>query len=126
MDEDNKIAKAEEWETWGIVELMGHQRIAGRLSEQEFGGKMLRVDVPATNGNQGYAKLCGPSSIYGVTFTDKETAIKMIELCNTLPFESWDLKREIHIEAERIAAARGSRPEIEQNEDGEDGEELGF
>lgn len=32
---------------WAIVELFGHQRIAGRISEQVFGGtNLIRVDVP--------------------------------------------------------------------------------
>ena len=33
---------------WAIVELMGHVRLAGRLSEEEkFGAKMGRLDIPA-------------------------------------------------------------------------------
>ena len=38
---------ADKFEQWGIVELMGHQRAAGRLSEESIGGaNMLRVDMP--------------------------------------------------------------------------------
>lgn len=34
-------------ETWAIVELMGHVRLAGRLSEEEkFGSKLGRLDIP--------------------------------------------------------------------------------
>lgn len=33
---------------WAIVELMGHVRLAGRLTEEEkFGTKMGRLDIPA-------------------------------------------------------------------------------
>lgn len=43
-------------ETWAVVELMGHVRLAGRLSEVErFGGKLARLDVPIEN-------LCGEVS----------------------------------------------------------------
>jgi hypothetical protein len=36
-----------EKETWAIVELMGHVRLAGRLSEEEkFGSKIGRLDIP--------------------------------------------------------------------------------
>ena len=32
---------------WAIVELMGHLRLAGLLSEEEhFGAKMGRIDIP--------------------------------------------------------------------------------
>lgn len=34
-------------DTWAIVELMGHVRLAGKLSEEEkFGSKMGRLDIP--------------------------------------------------------------------------------
>lgn len=37
----------ESFESWAIVELLGHVRMAGRLTEEErFGGKMGRLDVP--------------------------------------------------------------------------------
>lgn len=42
---------SEKFEAWGIVELMGHQRVAGRLSEQPLGGgNLLRVDIPDGEG----------------------------------------------------------------------------
>lgn len=34
-------------DSWAIVELMGHVRLAGRLTEEErFGSKMGRLDIP--------------------------------------------------------------------------------
>lgn len=37
----------ESFTTWGILELMGHVRMAGRITEEErFGAKMGRIDVP--------------------------------------------------------------------------------
>lgn len=36
------------FESWCIVELFGHQRIAGLVTEQTIGGcNFVRVDVPA-------------------------------------------------------------------------------
>ena len=36
-------------ETFAIVELMGHVRVAGRLSEEEkFGSKLGRLDIPTS------------------------------------------------------------------------------
>lgn len=38
-------------ELWAIVEVMGHARYAGRVSEYaELGVPLVRVEVPAVNG----------------------------------------------------------------------------
>lgn len=38
----------ESYEGWAIVELMGHRRIAGRVSQAEqYGTAMLRIDIPS-------------------------------------------------------------------------------
>lgn len=38
---------AETFDSWAILELMGHVRMAGRVTEEErFGCKMGRIDVP--------------------------------------------------------------------------------
>ena len=43
------------FETWAIVELLGHQKIAGHISEQPLAGtNMLRVDVPETKSNPAF------------------------------------------------------------------------
>lgn len=64
---------AEKFEQWGIVELMGHQRTAGRLSEETIGGaNMLRVDVP--DGETFRTAYYGPSAIYALHVTDEKVA----------------------------------------------------
>lgn len=38
---------SEAFEQWAIVELMGHVRVAGRVTEEEhFGSKLGRIDIP--------------------------------------------------------------------------------
>lgn len=70
---------------WAICELFGHQRIAGRVSEQTFGGaQLVRVDVPqvklasrmgdAERVIQAHTRSFGPSAIYSINWTDEETA----------------------------------------------------
>lgn len=39
----------DKFDSWAILELMGHVRLAGRVSETMIAGApMLRLDVPAT------------------------------------------------------------------------------
>lgn len=41
---------SDEKEVWAVVELMGHVKLAGRLTEEEkFGTKMGRLDIPTTS-----------------------------------------------------------------------------
>lgn len=82
--------------TWAIVEVMGHKRFAGFVTEQTFGvATLIRVDVPETeqaarngyvNGRWGmceprttgaYSKLIGVGSIYCITPCTEEVARKV-------------------------------------------------
>lgn len=61
----------EKFECWGHVEIMGHSQIAGRLSEQSIGGRvMLRVDVPIEDGRFRTEFVSG-SAIFRVTPADE-------------------------------------------------------
>ena len=69
------------FDTWAVVEVMGHQRYAGRVTEQVIGGAaFIRVDVPdvpPVNGlgaRQGYTKILGAGSIFAITPCTEEVA----------------------------------------------------
>lgn len=80
---------------YAVVELFGHARIAGAVSEQTFGGStFVRVDVPevkvretdydAPRGPEGYpvvertiaahTRSFGPGAIYSINWCDEDTA----------------------------------------------------
>ncbi len=49
-----------ETELWAIVEVMGHSRYAGRVSEYaELGVPLVRVEVPETSSEPAFEKLLG-------------------------------------------------------------------
>jgi hypothetical protein len=56
---------------WGILELLGHRRLGGRVTEVEkFGTKMARIDIPDTSTGAApdavvATQFYGPSAIYG-------------------------------------------------------------
>lgn len=76
---DSTTKTTEPLETWCILELMGHVRVVGRLSEEEhFGIKLGRIDVPKGDGPDDYTtQFFGGSSVYRITPTDEETAREM-------------------------------------------------
>jgi hypothetical protein len=68
----------ENFETWGIVEIVGHVEIAGYVSEATIAGQgFIRIDVPSMDGSDqkwAYTQFVGPGFIYAITPTDELTA----------------------------------------------------
>ncbi len=84
------------FDQWAIIELFGHSRIAGRVTEQTIGGcSFVRVDVPAVEGEQPFTKLYGQGAIYAITFTDEAAATLAARAIQPRPINTWELKREL-------------------------------
>lgn len=63
----------EKFEIWGIVDLFGHQKVGGRITEAQIGGcSFVRVDVPAVDGSMAASHLYGNGAIYQITPTSEE------------------------------------------------------
>lgn len=83
----------EKFEEWAIVELFGHQKIAGRISEQQVGGaSFVRVDVPEIDGQPPFTKLFGNGAIYAITITDEQTARAAAQYWKPVPMDRWTLE----------------------------------
>jgi hypothetical protein len=82
-------------EQWGIVSLMGHKTLAGRISEEEhFGAKMGRVDVPDEAGE--FATVWfGGSSVYSLQYTDEETAREAAKATDVQPPGVYSLRNRV-------------------------------
>lgn len=69
-------------ETWGIVELTGGFRVAGKIRPASLGGvDLIRVDVPETKSGSfpAFTKLFTESQVTSITPTDKERAVRTAE-----------------------------------------------
>ena len=59
---------------WAILELMGHVKLAGFVTEEElFGGKIGRIDVPGKSG-KGITQYFGGHTVYRLTPVTEEVA----------------------------------------------------
>ena len=101
--------RADQPELYAIVELFGHQRIVGRISEYSLGGVFVRVDVPAVNGRPGFTKLFGPNAIYGMTFVDRDVALAAAEKLALVPVTQYDLAA-VTVEAVRKRLEHAAYP----------------
>lgn len=86
----------EKFESWAIVELFGHTRMAGLCSEQTIAGSaMVRIDVPETETQPAFTRLLNVSAIYAINPVDKETAMIMAKNLDKKPIETWDIQKVI-------------------------------
>jgi hypothetical protein len=102
-------------EGWGIVELMGHQRTAGRLSERSIAGSnLLQVDVPVTD-TEFRTVFYGGSAIYALHPTDETSARLMARSLGQRPVYHYDLAQQQRLEAP--APPLGGRTASQVDED---------
>lgn len=90
----------QKFEQWAIVELFGHQRIAGHVTEQTIGGSsFVRIDVPACESTefaeaaQPFTKLFGQGAIYAISFVDEAAAKYVARQIRTQPIDTYSLKQ---------------------------------
>jgi hypothetical protein len=95
--------------TWALLELFGHGRLAGQVSEHNFGGQAFtRVDVPEVilqepiyvDGQRAtemrvipaHTKLIGGSAIYSIAFVDEAAALLAAHAIKHEPVRAWELR----------------------------------
>lgn len=83
---------SEKFEQWGVVEIMGHQRAAGRLTEEVVAGaNLLRVDVP-TDAHNFRTVYYGAAAIYALHVTGEEAARKVAAVSGARPPFAYEIE----------------------------------
>lgn len=113
-------------EEWSIVELMGHVRITGKLSEVErFGSKLGKIDVIDKEGGTIATQYFGGSSVYRITPCTEDTAKQMARDASDIgPDTPWDLRQAVrdeyagqYQEKLRVLEGQATSDEGVQNDD---------
>jgi hypothetical protein len=116
------------FESWALVELMGHNKIAGKVTEHKFGNQsMLRIDVPDIGELPAFTKIISVNAVYAINPLSETDAIDYAKHLKAKPLDVWDMQS-IFTNRIQELVNKGSllRPEIaEVNDeyDGEDGDE---
>lgn len=101
MTEENKF------EAWAIVELFGHNQIAGKCTEQNIAGSnMLRVDVPETTEHPPFTRFLGSGAIYAINPVTEEVAKHWAGMLQISPVNAWDINR--YIQKNKLALQESS------------------
>jgi hypothetical protein len=108
---------AQKLDIWAIVELFGHQKVAGKCTEQNIAGvNMLRVDIPETVNQPGFTKFYGGASIYAINPVTEEVAKAMAANYEVKPITSWDIKEVTRKMSISIPESTITEPEFEEED----------
>lgn len=93
----------EKFDLWCLVELFGHQKIAGKCSERNIAGtNMLQVDVPETSKQHSFTKILSAGAIYAINPVTEETAKKIAEELQQSPISIWEVRAMFEKELEQL------------------------
>lgn len=82
---------AGQFKEWALVELFGHNRIVGLVSEATLaGGAFLRVDVPAFNGEKAFTRFYRPEAICSLGPISEEIARGLMAVHRNEPVSRYE------------------------------------
>jgi len=78
------------FESWAIVELFGHNQLAGKVTTETIAGQeFVRIDVPKTSKVPEFTKYHLPTAVYGITPVDQDYATRMAERMQAQPINDY-------------------------------------
>lgn len=88
------MSERESYEGWAIVELMGHRKLAGYVSEQTVGGAaFMRIDVPASEKHEAATQLYSAGAIYCITPTTESVVRLIAPKYRPEPVSQWEMAK---------------------------------
>lgn len=106
----------EKIELFAVVELFGHQRIAGKVTEHAFGSStFVRIDVPETPQQPPFTRLVNPSAIYAINPVTEDVMITMARNIQQRPIDAWDIKEMVN----KLIALKAKNDDPDDNFDNE-------
>jgi hypothetical protein len=83
----------DKFSAWALVELFGHTRIAGLVTEESIaGGAMVRIDVPETESSAQFTRIVNITAIYAINPITEDLAREMARNLRVAPIQAWDIK----------------------------------
>jgi hypothetical protein len=80
------------FEEWAILELMGHRRLAGKVTDAVIGGAaFIRIDIPGKDGKK-TTEFYSPAAVYCITPTTEEIARLIAVNSEPEPVSRWEIR----------------------------------
>jgi len=118
-----EVLPEEQLSTWAILELFGHKRLAGFVTQQSIGAAaLIRIDVPDVqldDDTRSYAftKYVGPGAIYCLTPCSEEVARAAAQR-----FVRWDPPIPVEFQPRLAAGAPADAELVDEGEELEEGD----
>lgn len=129
MNDNETNAPEVSLDTWAVIELFGHSRIAGKVTNVSIAGcGFIRVQVPAREGCPAYTRDIAPKAVYAINPCDEAAAMAAQAFCSESPVIELcrhDIRREMmermktHDAHSRVAL-EDAEPEEEANAEDDD------
>ena len=105
----------QKFEINAVVELFGHSRMAGKVTEQTIGSaSFVRIDVPETSTQPKFTRLVNPSAIYAINPVTEEVMLQMAEGITAKPIDSWDIRT---MQQKLLALKDNNSNELDEDDD---------
>lgn len=92
QDTDHTQSEPREPIGWAILELMGHRRLGGYLTEEEIAGRgFLRITIPGENDETYAEQFYSPTAVYAITPTTEAMARAAARQARPEPITRWEL-----------------------------------
>lgn len=80
--------------SWAVLELFGHRRLGGYVTEQTIGGgAFIRIDIPAIDDEPAVTQFYGPAAVFSLTPTSEEAAVAVARRNRPEPVHQWELPK---------------------------------
>lgn len=89
---EEQAAKAGAFEGWAVIEVLGHRRLAGYVTDVAmFGTAMCRIDIPGEDGATLGTQYYSGNSLFSVTPCSEEVARAVAKQNQPRPVQTWEM-----------------------------------
>ena len=122
------MEQPEQFDQYCLVELMGRQRIAGKVTERVIAGQgFLQVDVPETTHSPKFTRFISPSALYALNPIDEVTAKAYAENLKVKPIDAWDINAFMEkVEQQKLLRGTSTVEDMQQSTDDDDEDEEDY
>ena len=100
-----------------VLELFGHTRMAGQVSDYQFGGcSFVRVDVPQIGEIPSFTRMLHPNAIYAINPVTEEIMLAIAKSCQARPVNPYDISELVKSRVNALTEGKLSEAETEVHE----------